>query len=615
MGVLWLPQNQKPMPGQLVDWNTWGMPNPVFDAQFNDGPGSPIVTNYSDLANPGVLTSMDPPTDWVPTPYGWGLDFDGSNDCISCPSRPLYDFAAGFSIMARILWSNFPADGCAWINRGSWTSDGFYCVNYQSGGDPTTGNLNLTTNKAGVYTTFYTNDASLVSNRWYDIAIVHQGAGLHGLPYIDGILAGKKTSEALVQPTANSRSLIIGSYTIGGSMPFPGKINRLCLFADALASSQVLAHQGPVPIWSPQRYWWVTAGGAQTVELSDALGFADALSLSQAYKQTLTDALALADVPTIRAAYSVPLADAGAFADVLSPVHGYLATLADAAGLADAFSVTQAYLAALSEALAFSRTLSLSAAYVVSVADGFGFADVLAGPVAAYNVRLGTEAWRFAGAGDGTYNQVFWKTGTHNSYPYYAATNPVRYLYSYADWQQWILSTALDGPVAYIAGDIGPLGAYSWSEVGGTAPAPTLAQAGSDEAISFADVHTGRAAYNVALADATALADVLQPLAAYRMILADNLAAADAYTGAQAYVVTLADGVGFADLLSTLANYRVSLAEALGLADTLTAVGGESPYIVFVVRADDAVYVVPAVDALRIVRADDAIYPVNVAGN
>jgi hypothetical protein len=38
--------------------------------------------------NPGTLTNMDPASDWVYSPElgRWGLDFDGSNDYISCPN-------------------------------------------------------------------------------------------------------------------------------------------------------------------------------------------------------------------------------------------------------------------------------------------------------------------------------------------------------------------------------------------------------------------------------------------------------------------------------------------------------------------------------------------------
>ena len=39
--------------------------------------------------NHGTLTNMDPATDWVPSPHGWALDFDGSDDHVMIPIKPL----------------------------------------------------------------------------------------------------------------------------------------------------------------------------------------------------------------------------------------------------------------------------------------------------------------------------------------------------------------------------------------------------------------------------------------------------------------------------------------------------------------------------------------------
>jgi len=79
MPTLWLPQGQKPLPGQIVDWNAMGLPRPVGEWWFNEGSGG-LVQDASGNGNHGILTNMDPATDWVPTTRGMGLDFDGTND-------------------------------------------------------------------------------------------------------------------------------------------------------------------------------------------------------------------------------------------------------------------------------------------------------------------------------------------------------------------------------------------------------------------------------------------------------------------------------------------------------------------------------------------------------
>lgn len=53
---------------------------------FWEGPsGSTRLMDASGSSNHGVLTNMDPPTDWVNSPYGYALDLDGTDDYIRIP--------------------------------------------------------------------------------------------------------------------------------------------------------------------------------------------------------------------------------------------------------------------------------------------------------------------------------------------------------------------------------------------------------------------------------------------------------------------------------------------------------------------------------------------------
>ncbi len=71
--------------------------------KFEDGTGSTTANDYSANSNTGLLTSMDPATDWIPGIRGGALDFDGSDDKIIAT-----DFADQLSAAAGTIsfWAN-----------------------------------------------------------------------------------------------------------------------------------------------------------------------------------------------------------------------------------------------------------------------------------------------------------------------------------------------------------------------------------------------------------------------------------------------------------------------------------------------------------------------------
>ncbi len=50
------------------------------------GPTGLTLRDQSGRHNNGVLTNMDPASDWAPSPHGWALDFDGSDDFVALPN-------------------------------------------------------------------------------------------------------------------------------------------------------------------------------------------------------------------------------------------------------------------------------------------------------------------------------------------------------------------------------------------------------------------------------------------------------------------------------------------------------------------------------------------------
>ncbi len=71
---------------------------------FSDGHGGTVydVANPHDIANHGTLTSMDPPTDWVTSPMGDVLDFDGGDDRVDVTSDITSGTITKFSLAALL---------------------------------------------------------------------------------------------------------------------------------------------------------------------------------------------------------------------------------------------------------------------------------------------------------------------------------------------------------------------------------------------------------------------------------------------------------------------------------------------------------------------------------
>ena len=73
-------------------------------AILGNHPGGVIAYCSAQPCNDGTLTSMDPPTDWVPGDHGAALDLDGTNDYINVTHQQQlsFDVSLGFTISAWI---------------------------------------------------------------------------------------------------------------------------------------------------------------------------------------------------------------------------------------------------------------------------------------------------------------------------------------------------------------------------------------------------------------------------------------------------------------------------------------------------------------------------------
>jgi len=64
------------------------------------GPSGYRLLDRTVRANHGTLTNMDAGSDWLGSPGGWALDFDGTNDYVSIPNRLSYTSGQWLSVSA-----------------------------------------------------------------------------------------------------------------------------------------------------------------------------------------------------------------------------------------------------------------------------------------------------------------------------------------------------------------------------------------------------------------------------------------------------------------------------------------------------------------------------------
>lgn len=110
----------KPKPGCMIDPTHPLSRGLVGCWLFNEGAGSRL-TDISGYGNHGVLTNMNPESDWVGSPHGGALDFDGSNDFINVGNNLIFDFDYSMSLLV-LFKSNLSNYNAAIISK--WTTGG-----------------------------------------------------------------------------------------------------------------------------------------------------------------------------------------------------------------------------------------------------------------------------------------------------------------------------------------------------------------------------------------------------------------------------------------------------------------------------------------------------------
>jgi hypothetical protein len=237
MGILWLPQGQKPAPGQRVAWDAMGLPHPLGEWWLNEGCGA-LVNDASGNGNHGTLTNMDPATDWVGTAWDVGLDFDGSDDYVAVPKAFPATVPQAATIAARFIFAGSAAvhnlvvgslRGEQWFEFGPVNTN---AMRWRTSGNSGYGGVAAPGVPATAVFTYGSSPGTAYA-------------------YMDGSAVYNR-----VAPTSVETQLHIGRSDLGC---FPGKVLWVITWLYYLTSAQVQALQGPLPIWVPQRYFDLAA--------------------------------------------------------------------------------------------------------------------------------------------------------------------------------------------------------------------------------------------------------------------------------------------------------------------------------------------------------------------
>jgi len=214
--------------------------------------------DVSGRGNHGTLTNMDPATDWVGSPDGWALDFDGSNDHIHCgtikntsqltlvvvlneyTNSDTFQYIVSQRNNAAINWGLF-------IRRSLEASDLARRLTIVGGGDA---ELKGTTPLQDA--THYLVAATICGNE--------------GSLYVNGLL----DATGAVNTIANNAvpTLISCRYSTGTTVntPLNGSLAFVGMSSRAWSSNEIAAWSAdPLALLRPRRRWWSLAPSGSAI--------------------------------------------------------------------------------------------------------------------------------------------------------------------------------------------------------------------------------------------------------------------------------------------------------------------------------------------------------------
>jgi len=282
---------------------------------LNEGSGDK-AHDYSGQGNLGTLTNMDPATDWVGSPDGGALDFDGSDDVVIIPHKDILNLSAPFSIVFGIKYTSMDNKVFFEKNGNEGFSVQIYVgiIHINVGGDRIDYNA--------------TQSASLWNNGvFHQVVLVVPEVVTHATKlYVDGKDDTSPTYHNASTPTYGSNTPVyIGSRN--GSYVIPGSSNFISIYNRALSAQEIAwLYAFPYAMFEEESPYWIPFKAAGGNTYNEAVTFSSAPACSHSPQADLLGSVAFASSPALSPA---------AIADLLGSIGLASTPALSPAGIAD----------------------------------------------------------------------------------------------------------------------------------------------------------------------------------------------------------------------------------------------------------------------------------------
>lgn len=244
MSRLWLPPGIKPNPAQRVDWDALGVPNPVGAWYFSEGTGNTVY----DVSGYGHHATNTGGTWETGGPYGPALLFGSGTKTLDAPTNATLTT----NITAWTwLYTARVDDGSDYLSQ---------LYSHSSAQVPKGLHFDFSGNRAIIYPEnscyrYFNHTVDLDDGNWHMIAATLPGPDAadlsNALYYADGIALTVNTTDSTGSQAAKDRCRIVTF--------FYGAVAAAVMFPVALPAKSLsrLSLPRPLPIWIPQRYWFI----------------------------------------------------------------------------------------------------------------------------------------------------------------------------------------------------------------------------------------------------------------------------------------------------------------------------------------------------------------------
>jgi hypothetical protein len=205
-----------------------------------------VLPDLSGYNNHGVLTNMDPGTDWMASGNGLALDFDGSNDYVSLKKQNFAfqrtnQFSVSCIFNARSLASTAPGIFCD--SNSSLSTPGLHILQFRRATvDATSITFMLTADDATNKIEVNIGASAIVANTAYHLCAVYNGSSLAS--GVSLFLNGVSRSITVVQDNLSANIDYSSTFcTIGGRLTSVGAVTSGQMFNGQLDDIRIYSRE------------------------------------------------------------------------------------------------------------------------------------------------------------------------------------------------------------------------------------------------------------------------------------------------------------------------------------------------------------------------------------